>query len=640
MPVKRTVILDGAEEIRYDWERTNEKRRKKEMNILNIEHIHKIFGDKVIFDDISCGIAQGEKIGIIGVNGTGKTTLLRVIAGEEEPDEGQVITQNGIRISWLPQTPEFPQHMTILDYVAEGKWQKDWSTESEARRMLNSLGITDQNINMDNLSGGEKKRVALARMLLNPADILILDEPTNHLDSEMVTWLEDFLRGFRGNVIMVTHDRYFLDRVANRIMEISHGKLYSYAGDYSQFLELKAQREEMELASDRKRRSVLRMELEWAARGCRARSTKQRARLERLEALKAGKTPQKDASVEMDSIETRMGKKTIEFHHVSKSIEGRLLINDFDYIVLRNQRLGIIGPNGCGKSTLLKMVEGMVTPDSGEIQIGETIKIGYLAQNVPDMDGRQRVIDYIRDVAEYVPTREGRITASQMLERFLFDPAMQYTPVEKLSGGEKRRLYLLKVLMEAPNVLLLDEPGNDLDIPTMTILEDYLDSFSGIVITVSHDRYFLDNVVNRIMAFESDGRLVQYEGGYTDYLEAKARKGQSLETRADMPGSVREETKQLENKKSSMDTWKQNRKQKLKFTYKEQKEFETIDDDIAALEQRLEEIDKEMAANATNAGKLKELSEEQEVTQQKLDEKMDRWVYLNDLAEKIEEQNE
>ena len=524
------------------------------MNILNIEHINKIFGDKVIFDDISCGIDQGEKIGIIGVNGTGKTTLLRVIAGEEEPDEGQVITQNGIRISWLPQTPEFPQHMTILDYVAEGKWQKDWSTESEARRMLNTLGITDQNINMDNLSGGEKKRVALARMLLNPADILILDEPTNHLDGEMVTWLEDFLRGFRGTVIMVTHDRYFLDRVANRILEISHGKLYSYAGDYSKFLELKAQREEMELASDRKRRSVLRMELEWAARGCRARSTKQRARLDRLEALKAGKTPVKDSSVEMDSIETRMGKKTVEFHHVSKAIEGRTLISDFDYIVLRNQRLGIIGPNGCGKSTLLKMVEGMVAPDSGEIQIGETIRIGYLAQNVPDMDGRQRVIDYIREVAEYVPTKEGRITASQMLERFLFDPAMQYTPVEKLSGGEKRRLYLLKVLMEAPNVLLLDEPGNDLDIPTMTILEDYLDSFSGIVITVSHDRYFLDNVVNRIMAFEGEGRLVQYEGGYTDYLEAKARKGQILETRADMPGSTQAENEPQEKKKSSADT--------------------------------------------------------------------------------------
>lgn len=610
------------------------------MNILNIEHIHKIFGDKVIFDDISCGIDQGEKIGIIGVNGTGKTTLLRVIAGEEEPDEGQVITQNGIRISWLPQTPEFPQHMTILDYVAEGKWQKDWSTESEARRMLNTLGITDQNSNMDNLSGGEKKRVALARMLLNPADILILDEPTNHLDGEMVTWLEDFLRNFRGTVIMVTHDRYFLDRVANRILEISHGKLYSYAGDYSRFLELKAQREEMELASDRKCRSVLRMELEWAARGCRARSTKQRARLDRLEALKAGKTPVKDQNVEMDSVETRMGKKTVEFHHVSKAIEGRLLINDFDYIVLRDQRLGIIGPNGCGKSTLLKMIEGLVAPDSGEIQIGETIRIGYLAQNVPDMDGRQRVIDYIREVAEYVPTKEGRITASQMLERFLFDPAMQYTPVEKLSGGEKRRLYLLKVLMEAPNVLLLDEPGNDLDIPTMTILEDYLDSFSGIVITVSHDRYFLDNVVNRIMAFEGDGQLVQYEGGYTDYLEAKARKGQTLETRSDMAGSSQDEMPEPEKKKSSADTWKQNRKQKLKFTYKEQKEFETIDDDIAALEDRLEQIDKEMAANATNAGKLRELSEEQQETQQKLDEKMDRWVYLNDLAEQIEAQKE
>ena len=440
---------------------------------------------------------------------------------------------------------------------------------------------------------------------------------------------------------MVTHDRYFLDRVANRILEISHGKLYSYAGDYSRFLELKAQREEMELASDRKRRSVLRMELEWAARGCRARSTKQRARLDRLEALKAGKTPLKEQNVEMDSIETRMGKKTIEFHHVSKTIEGRLLINDFDHIVLRDQRLGIIGPNGCGKSTLLKMADGLILPDSGEIQIGETIRIGYLAQNVPDMDGRQRVIDYIREVAEYVPTKEGRITASQMLERFLFDPAMQYTPVEKLSGGEKRRLYLLKVLMEAPNVLLLDEPGNDLDIPTMTILEDYLDSFSGIVITVSHDRYFLDNVVNRIMAFEGDGRLVQYEGGYTDYLEAKERKGQSLEMRSDMNGgTVQGETAEPEKKKSAADTWKQNRKQKLKFTYKEQKEFDTIDDDIAALEERLEQIDKEMAANATNAGKLRELSDEQQEIQQKLDEKMDRWVYLNDLAEQIENQKE
>ena len=606
------------------------------MNLINIEHISKIYGEKVIFDDASFGVQQGDKIGIVGINGTGKSTLLKVVAGEEVPDEGQVVRQNGLKIAFVPQNPTFPEGMDIRSYALQDADAESWQVESN----LTELGITQWDQKIDTLSGGQKRRVVLAKILAGDFDVLLLDEPTNHLDQEMISWLEDYLRSYRGTVLMVTHDRYFLDRVTNRILELSHGKMYGYDADYSGFLELKAQREEMELASDRKRRSVLRMELEWAARGCRARSTKQRARLDRLEALKAGKTPVKDQNVEMDSVETRMGKKTVEFHHVSKSIEGRLLINDFDYIVLRDQRLGIIGPNGCGKSTLLKMVEGLVAPDSGEIQIGETIRIGYLAQNVPDMDGRQRVIDYIREVAEYVPTKEGRITASQMLERFLFDPAMQYTPVEKLSGGEKRRLYLLKVLMEAPNVLLLDEPGNDLDIPTMTILEDYLDSFSGIVITVSHDRYFLDNVVNRIMAFEGDGQLVQYEGGYTDYLEAKARKGQTLETRSDMAGSSQNETPEPEKKKSSADTWKQNRKQKLKFTYKEQKEFETIDDDIAALEDRLEQIDKEMAANATNAGKLRELSEEQQETQQKLDEKMDRWVYLNDLAEQIEAQKE
>ena len=524
------------------------------MNLINIEHISKIYGEKVIFDDASFGVQQGDKIGIVGINGTGKSTLLKVVAGEEVPDEGQVVRQNGLKIAFVPQNPTFPEGMDIRSYALQDADAESWQVESN----LTELGITQWDQKIDTLSGGQKRRVVLAK-------ILLLDEPTNHLDQEMISWLEDYLRSYRGTVLMVTHDRYFLDRVTNRILELSHGKMYGYDADYSGFLELKAQREEMELASQRKRQSILRMELEWAARGCRARSTKQRARLDRLEALKAGKTPVKDQNVEMDSVETRMGKKTVEFHHVSKAIEGRLLINDFDYIVLRDQRLGIIGPNGCGKSTLLKMVEGLVAPDSGEIQIGETIRIGYLAQNVPDMDGRQRVIDYIREVAEYVPTKEGRITASQMLERFLFDPAMQYTPVEKLSGGEKRRLYLLKVLMEAPNVLLLDEPGNDLDIPTMTILEDYLDSFSGIVITVSHDRYFLDNVVNRIMAFEGDGQLVQYEGGYTDYLEAKARKGQTLETRSDMAGSSQNETPEPEKKKSSADTWKQNRKQKLKY---------------------------------------------------------------------------
>ncbi len=601
------------------------------MNILNVEHVSKVFGEKVVLDDVSYGIHQGDKIGIIGINGTGKSTILKIIAGLEEADEGQVITQNGLRITYLPQMPEFPQGSSILDYVAEGKWQKDWSTESEAGNVLNKLGITDHEEKIDHLSGGQKKRVALARTLVNPCDVLLLDEPTNHLDNEMVTWLEDFLRSFKGVVIMVTHDRYFLDRVTNKILEISHGNLYAYEANYSRFLELKAEREEMELASERKRQSVLRMELEWAKRGCRARSTKQRARLERLEALKNGKAPTGDANVELDSVETRMGKKTIELHHISKNFGDKVILDDFDYIVLRNQRLGIIGPNGCGKSTLIRIIDGMLQPDAGEVEIGETIRIGYFAQEVPDMDTNQRVIDYIRDVAEYIPTRDGKISATMMLERFLFDPAMQYAPIAKLSGGEKRRLYLLKVLMEAPNVLLLDEPSNDLDIPTLTILEDYLNSFAGIVIAVSHDRYFLDNIVDRIFAFEGNGHLTQYEGGYTDYTEALARKGVAVSENLNTASGA-------EKKKASQADWKQNRPQKLRFTYKEQREFETIDDDIAALEELLERLDKDMEANATNSMKLREIMEKKEKTQAELDDKMDRWVYLNDLAEKIEAQ--
>ena len=511
----------------------------------------------------------------------------------------------------------------------------DWSSQSEARNILNKLGITEHDAPVEQLSGGQKKRVALARTLINPSDVLILDEPTNHLDNEMVTWLEDYLNRFKGVVIMVTHDRYFLDKVTNKILEISHGKLYSYDANYSGFLELKAQREEMELASERKRQSILRMEMEWAKRGCRARSTKQRARLERLEALKNGKAPTQDLDVQMDSVETRMGKKTVELHHVSKKYGDKVILDDFDYIVLRNQRLGIIGPNGCGKSTLIRIIDGMVEPDSGTVEIGETIKIGYFAQEVPDMDGNQRVIDYIRDVAEFIPTREGRISASMMLERFLFDSAMQYTPVAKLSGGEKRRLYLLKVLMEAPNVLLLDEPSNDLDIPTLTILEDYLSTFSGIVITVSHDRYFLDDVVDRIFAFEGDGRLTQYEGGYTDYAEAKARKSGA---ESEVSGGSGSETS-TEEKKSSRKDWKQGQKsEKLKFSYKEEREYETIDDDIAALEEKIADLEKSMMANATNSVKLREIMGEKEAAEQQLEEKMDRWVYLNDLADRIEAQ--
>ena len=498
--------------------------------------------------------------------------------------------------------------------------------------MLNKLGLTDHQAKISHLSGGQKKRAALARILVNPSDILILDEPTNHLDGEMVSWLEDYLIRFKGVLIMVTHDRYFLDRVSNRILEISHGSLYSYEANYSRFLELKAQREEMELASDRKRRSVLRMELEWAKRGCRARSTKQRARLERLEALKNGTTPLAEQTVEMDSVETRMGKKTILLHHLTKKYQDKVLVNDFDYIVLRGQRLGIIGPNGCGKSTLIRMIAGVVQPDQGEVEVGETIRIGYFAQEVPDMDNNQRVIDYIRDVAEYIPTRDGKITASMMLERFLFDSAMQYTPIQKLSGGEKRRLYLLKVLMEAPNVLLLDEPGNDLDIPTLTILEDYLSSFNGIVITVSHDRYFLDNVVDRIFAFEGDGHLVQYEGGYTDYVKAKQEKA--------VHASLASLEKSAEDKKKAAKEWKKNRPEKLKFSFKEQKEFETIDDVISSLEEKIENLDQEILKNATNSLKLQELMKEKGDAEALLEEKMDRWVYLNDLAQRIEEEKE
>lgn len=601
------------------------------MNILNIEHISKIFGEKVIFQDASFGIQEGDKVGIIGINGTGKSTLLKMIAGEEEPDSGQIIRQNGIRIAYLPQNPAFPAGATVASYALEGNSDTDWIVQSN----LTKLGITEYEKKIEHLSGGQKRRTALAKTLAGEFDVLILDEPTNHLDEEMISWLEDYLRSYRGVILMVTHDRYFLDRVSNRILEISHGAMYSYQANYTKFLELKAAREEMELASERKRQSVLRMELEWAKRGCRARSTKQRARLERLEALKNGSAPLADQAVEMDAAEVRMGKKTIELHHVSKGYGTEKIIDDFEYIVLKNQRLGIIGPNGCGKSTLLKMIAGLVKPDSGQIEVGETIKIGYLAQEEPDMDTNERVIDYIKDIAEYVQTKEGRISASQMLERFLFTPEMQYTPVSKLSGGEKRRLYLLSVLISGANVYVLDEPSNNVDIPTLTILEDYLNSFSGIVITVSHDRYFLDNVVDRIFEFEGNGKLRQYEGGYTDYLEAKMRReaeGKSFERKPE------EEKAAGKNTGKGSKSWKQNQPAKLKFSYKESKEYETIDEEIAELEEKIERFDKEMSENATNSAKLSELMKKKEETEQMLEEKMERWVYLNDLAERIEQQ--
>lgn len=610
-----------------------------DMNILNMEHVSKLYGEKWVLKDVSVGIQEGEKIGIIGINGTGKTTLLRIIAGAEEPDEGQVVRQNGAKLAYLTQVHEFPEEQTVLSYVVSGSdvVKNSWGSENgeaeivehEAKSMLNTLGITDHEKPMGSLSGGQKKGAALARTLLLASDILILDEPTNHLDEDMIRWLELYLRRYRGTLIMVTHDRYFLDQVTNRILEISRGSVYSYQSNYSRFLELKSQREEMELASERKRQSIMRMELEWAARGCRARTTKQRARLERLEALKAGKAPVFEKELELDSVETRMGKKTVELHHVSKSYAGKTIVEDFDYIFLKNQTVAFVGANGCGKSTLLKMIAGAVQPDQGTVEFGETIRLGYFAQEIPAMDEEQRVIDYVKDIAEYIPTRDGRITASQMLERFLFTPDMQYAPIGKLSGGEKRRLYLLGVLQTGPNVLVMDEVTNELDIPTMTILEDYLNSFVGIVILVSHDRYFLDNVADRIFAFDGNGHFQQYEGGYTDYLEA-LRRTAGTDSAADKRTASAGEPK----KKA---TWDKGEK-KLKFSFKEQKEFETIDEEIAALEEKLEELDAEMEKNASQYSRLTELTEEKEQVQQELEEKMERWMYLTELHEKIQAQ--
>lgn len=596
------------------------------MNILNIEQIHKIYGDKTIFDHVSCGIDYGEKIGIVGLNGSGKTTLLKIIAGEETPDEGQLVKQNNLKIAFLSQHVDYKPNDTVISFASSDVDPEDWTAMAGLKRALNELGMLDEEAMMAHLSGGQKKRVALAKVLSSDFDVLLLDEPTNHLDESMLNWLEETLNKFKGTVIMVTHDRYFLDKVCNKILEIDHGDIYTYQSNYSGFLELKAQRQEMEEATERKRKSVLRMELEWAKRGCRARTTKQKARLQRLDTLKNSKGPEEDSKVLLESVAGRMGKKTIELDHVTKGFEGRTLINDWTYIVLRFERLGIVGPNGCGKSTILKLIAGLCKPDQGSIEIGETIKIGYFSQEVPDMDTNMRVIDYIKDVAEYIETKEGKISASQMLERFLFSPDMQYSPVSKLSGGEKKRLYLMKILISGPNVLLLDEVNNDLDIPTMTILEDYLSTFPGIIITVSHDRYFLDNVVDRIFEMDGKGGLIQYEGGYTDYIEAKKTREVVIEP----------ETKKTSGGESKA-TWKQERAPKLKFSYKEEREYETIDDDIAALEDKIQDLDKAIIENATSAGKLIELTKDREEVQKSLDEKTERWVYLTELAEKIEE---
>lgn len=606
------------------------------MNLLTMEHITKAYTDRVLLNEVAFSINENEKIGVIGINGMGKSTLLKVTAGIEPYDEGKISMGKQVKICYLPQTPEFEEGTTVLraaiaDNVNE---LNQWTIEADARSMLNQLGFYDYDEKVEHMSGGQKKRIALVNALLTPADILILDEPTNHLDNAMSEWLEEYLIGFRGAILMVTHDRYFLDRVATRIVEVDQGKLYSYPGNYSEFVKLKAERQDMALATERKRKSLLRTELEWLGRGARARSTKQKAHIDRIKAMQEIKDIQEEKRVVLDSVASRMGNKTIELENISKSYDNRKLISDYSYIFLKNDRIGIIGPNGCGKTTLLKIINGIVRPDSGTIEIGQTIRIGYFSQENEYMDASMKVIDYVKEVGEYVTTSDGKITASQMLERFLFDGAMQWSKIEKLSGGEKRRLYLMRVLMSAPNVLILDEPTNDLDIQTLTILEDYLDHFDGIIITVSHDRYFLDRIVNRIFSFEGDGKVRQFEGGYSDYLIRKELEG--LDTEVSLKGhAAATEEQSTKGESSSKDTWKQ-RKSKLKFTYKEQREFETIDDDIAKLEEKLETLDAQIAANATNSVKLRELMNKKEEAGNELDEKMERWVYLNDLNEKIQ----
>lgn len=660
------------------------------MNIINVENITKSYTERKLFDKASFYLQEGEKVGVIGINGTGKSTLLKIIAGLEEPEEGTVTKANHIVVRYLPQNPVFDPEMSVIDSVltqcvqnfvgsatgdnknagnhAETAMDEHWGLESDAKSMMTRLGIYDFEQKTGELSGGQRKRLALVAALLVPCDVLILDEPTNHLDSAMADWLEGHLKKWRGALVMITHDRYFLDSVCNRIVEVDKGNIYSYDTNYSGYLERKAEREDIAQASERKRQSILRKELEWVKRGARARTTKQKGRLQRYEELKNQDAPEVDGQVEMSSVYARMGRTTVELEHLSKRYEDKVLLEDFSYIFLKGDRVGFVGANGSGKTTLMKMIAGRLEPDSGTITIGQTIKIGYYTQEIEQdqragiayMDPNEKVIDYIKNTAEYVRTTDGLVSASNMLERFLFPSSQQYSPIGKLSGGEKRRLNLLRVLMEAPNVLILDEPTNDLDTRTLAILEDYLDSYEGIVIVVSHDRYFLDRVVRRIFAFEGNGNVRQYEGGYTDYVNRLAEEGRipgDFMTGGSNNGMNAGKTSGQQNsgggnvaadadgtlgggqaKPDAMSTWKSEKK--LKFSYNEQREYETIEDDIAALEEKLEQLDADMAANATNSVKLGELMQEKEQTERALEEKMERWEYLEELAARIEAQSQ
>ncbi len=592
--------------------------------LLSAENISKNYGMKQLLDGVSVYLNEGDRLGIIGINGTGKSTLLKILAGASHPDSGNMSVKPDLQISYLPQDPEMDDENTVIEQVLSDMPSEYREVhEYEAKTMLNKLGINDFSAKIGTLSGGQRKRVALAAALIHPADVLVLDEPTNHLDSEMVTWLENRLNRFSGGIIMITHDRYFLERVVTKIVELSRGKLYTYEANFSKYLELKAQREEMAEASERKRQSILRREYQWIMRAARARGTKSKDRIERYHDLKNQSGPEYDETVKISALSSRLGRKTIELKNVSKSFGDKKVIDDFSYIILRNDRIGIIGHNGAGKSTLLNLIAGRLLPDEGEVETGETVSIGYFTQTSCELDPDVKVFDFIHDISDSVKTSEGTFSASQMLERFLFYPDLQQSLIGRLSGGEKRRLYLLSILMQAPNILLLDEPTNDLDIETLRILEDYIEEFPGAVISVSHDRYFLDKTAESIFEVCDDGKVNCFTGNYSDYAEKTAERKQA-EKAASAPAS-----------KSSSDNSRKGG-HALKFSFKEQREYETIDADIEAIENSIAECESEMAAQTSDYVKLQELTDKKTRLEAELEEKTERWIYLNDLADRIE----
>ena len=615
------------------------------MNLLNVENVSKTYMERAVLDGVTIGINDTDKIGVVGTNGTGKSTLLGIAAGDITSDKGNVVKGNSLRISYLPQNPVFDMTRSLLENVTDTIYAggDHWDKMGEIKANLIKFGIDDPECSPSILSGGQKKRAALVAAIMTPSDLLILDEPTNHLDSEMIEWLEDYLKRYKGAILMVTHDRYFLDEVTNQIVEIDKGKAYRYEANYSGFLELKQQRLDYEMAAERKAATLYRKDLAWILRGARARSTKQKAHIARFEALRDRERPEEERQVQLSSLPSRMGNKTIILDNISKKYDGKVLFHDFSYTFNKLDRIGIIGPNGCGKSTFLKVIVGALTPDSGSVETGQTIQIGYFSQENEVLDESARVIDYIRDTAEFIRTEDGLISASAMCERFLFTPEMQYARIGKLSGGEKRRLYLLKILMTAPNVIILDEPTNDLDIQTLRVLEDYLDSFAGIIITVSHDRYFLDRVVTRVFSFEPDGTIFRSEGGYSDYrlhkgISDKADRQEASKSSGGKGGSGAG-GKNGTNAGDAADTQEKKKgkyrapREKTKLSYSEQKEYDNIESEIEKLEARSAELETLMAGAATDFPRLMELSKEKDEVDAEIERKMERFIELQEMVD-------